>query len=99
MAGNKPKTPTSKLLRFKQNRMTDVECYYSMADAVLILQAIDAVTRSGGAVMFGLTSDGGAFSFLILDGDDKVREYPHGVDELTQLLRTTVVTYSDDEPA
>jgi hypothetical protein len=99
MTSKKADVQGSRLLRFKKNRQADSECYYSMADAALVLQAIDAVTRSGGALMFGITSDGGAFSFLILDGDDKVREYPHGLDELTQLLRTTVVTYSDDEPA
>jgi hypothetical protein len=38
------------------------------------------VTSFGAAIMFGLTSDQGAFSICVLDSDNKIKEYPHDGD-------------------
>jgi hypothetical protein len=44
-------------------------------------RAVDAITRAGGAIMFGLTQDGGAFSLCILSNREKLKDYPHTSEE------------------
>lgn len=74
-------------LNFRKNLRPVVEYYWSDVDPGMIVEAIDAVTREGAAIMFGRTSDGGAFSLLILHGNEKAKEYPHTVEECQDLLR------------
>lgn len=91
-----PPQGTGKLLQFRQNVRATSKNDYIQLDAQKLLLALSRVTRAGGAIMFGLTQDGGAFSFLILDGDDKAREYPHGVDAAHESLDTIIETYAPD---
>jgi hypothetical protein len=49
---------------------------------------VHAVTQSGAAVMLGRTSDNGALSVTILDGDERIREWPHTVDEFDALVES-----------
>lgn len=51
-----------------------------------IRDAIVAITDAGCAIMFGRTSDKGALSILVLDGDKRIREWPHTADEADQIL-------------
>lgn len=97
MGQKEPKNSQAKgrLLQFRQNKQADVQCLYSDCDGELLKSAVDSVTRKGAAIMFGVTSDGGAFSVLILDGNDKAREYPHGADELNDVLRAAIASFSD----
>lgn len=81
--GTKPKSTG---LAFRSNVGPAIPCYYSDADATKLRLAIDAVTRSGGAIMFGVTQDGGAYSILVLSGNDKAKEYPHTAQELMDTL-------------
>jgi hypothetical protein len=67
--------------------------YWSDADAEKLRLAIDAVTRQGAAIMVGRTSDGGALSICILDGDSKIKEYPHTASELAEALAAIVEEY------
>jgi hypothetical protein len=46
---------------------------------------VQNVTRNGPAIMLGRTSDGGALSITILDGDDKLREWPHTPEEFEEI--------------
>lgn len=48
----------------------------------IISQLIVTVTKAGAAVMFGVTSDGGALSLCILDQDAKLKEYPRSETEV-----------------
>jgi len=73
-------------LRKRSNLRPVLEIYWSDIDAAAIRLAIDAVTRAGGAIMVGRTSDGGALSVCILDGDTKIKEYPHTIEEAVALL-------------
>lgn len=84
-----------RLLQFQKNKRSNGECLYADCDANLLRDALDAATKQGAALMFGVTSDAGAYSVLILDGNDKAREYPHGADELNDVLRTIVATYTE----
>lgn len=90
-----PPQGTGKLLQFRKNLRATSKNDYIQLDAQKVLLALSRVTRAGGAIMFGLTQDGGAFSFLILDGDDKAREYPHGVDEAHESLDAIAETYDN----
>src|SRR3954464_10204355 len=49
-----------------------------------------AVTGGGAAVMFGRTSDNGALSITILDGDERIREWPHTIEEFDALVEWAV---------
>lgn len=86
----------SKILRFQANRPVQGEYYYSDLDAAIVLAAVDAVTRAGGAIMFGRTQDGGAFSMVVLMDTQKAKEYPHGVDEAHDTLKVMAATFIDD---
>lgn len=86
---NQKQQPSSKgkqPLVWRKNLRPAVECYWSDVDPAKIRRAIDAATRAGGAIMFGLTSDGGAYSLCILSGADKVKDYPHGAVECEETL-------------
>lgn len=86
------KTNTPQGLNWRKNSGPAIECYWSEADATKLRLAVDAVTRRGGAIMFGLTQDGGAYSICVLSGTDKAKEYPHGAAELAQTL-TDIAEY------
>lgn len=47
---------------------------------------VSLVTKNGAAIMFGVTSDGGALSLCILDNQNKVKEYPRDETEVYHIL-------------
>ena len=51
-------------------------------DSDSIVDIVCLVTKHGGAVMFGRTSDGGALSLCVLDNENKIKEYPHDLDDV-----------------
>lgn len=71
---------------WKKNLKAVVPCYWGDVDMAILRRAIDTVTRAGGAIMLGVTSDSGAYSICVLYGSDKVKEYPHSVSECEGLL-------------
>ena len=52
----------------------------------LIADLVRIVTSNGAAIMFGVTSDGGAFSLCVLDNTNKIKEYPRDDTELLSIL-------------
>lgn len=44
--------------------------------------------------MLGRTSDGGALSVCILDGDTKIKEYPHTADEVADVVQAIIDEYA-----
>lgn len=48
----------------------------------IISQLVATVTSNGAAVMFGVTSDGGALSLCVLDQNSKLKEYPRSETEV-----------------
>lgn len=80
-------------LRRRSNLRPVLDIYWSAIDATKIRAALDGVTRQGGAIMFGRTSDGGALSVCILDGDTKIKEYPHTVAEAEETLTAILEEY------
>jgi putative hemolysin len=85
--GKVSNAPASKVLMWKKNLQSVVPRYWSDVDDTAIRFAIDACTRAGGAIMFGVTTDGGAYSICVLHGQDKLKEYPHDAAECADLLR------------
>jgi hypothetical protein len=61
-------------------------CSWSDIPTALVVELVTLVTRHGAAIMFGATSDGGALSLCILNGSDKVKEYPRTPDEVSSLV-------------
>lgn len=72
---------------WKSNTSLFAVCNWSDVDPLSIRTCTDAVTRAGGALMLGITSDGGAFSICVLLADEKIKEYPHGKAECEKLLQ------------
>ena len=54
------------------------------------------VTRVGAAVIFGRTSDGGALSLTVLDGENRVREYFRTAEEFDALHVYLARMFGDD---
>lgn len=57
------------------------------ADPDELWRTITAIVNAGDAVTLGRTRDGGALSLVILSGDERVRRYARGAEEVEQLLR------------
>lgn len=82
-------------LAWRKNTGPAVECLYAEVSSEKLRDTIDAIARAGGAVMFGTTSDRGAFSVCVLYEGDKVKEYPHGALEMHELLDNLTANFSD----
>jgi len=80
---------------WRVNKNQGHSCSWGDIDATALRGAIDAVTRGGGAIMLGLTSDGGAYSVCVLQDSDKMKEYPHSAGECEEMLRGLVEWYVD----
>lgn len=72
-----------------------VRVSWAEVDNQLLRDAIVACTDHGAAIMLGRTSDGGALSCIILDGDNKVKQYPNSVESAEELLREVVSYYTE----
>lgn len=57
------------------------------ADQETLWRTIQEVTAQGDAIMFGLTRDGGAVVLTVLSGDERVKQYATGEEEIAALLR------------
>lgn len=62
----------------------------------LLRDAICAVTGRGAAIMLSRTTDGGALSITVLDGGERIKEYPRDSDECEATLRWLVDMFSSD---
>jgi len=93
--GRAPNGPSSKELVWRKNTSAISTCDWSTVDANLLRGAVDSVAKAGGAIMFGITADGGAYSLCLLQGDQKVKEYPHSTEELNETLRGMIQWYVD----
>lgn len=56
---------------------------------------VHAITNASAAVMFGRTSDRGALSITVLDGDERLREWPHSVEDFEEVYNWLVSRYGD----
>jgi len=72
-------------------------CDWLAVDPAILQRCVAAVTASGGAIMFGRTSDGGAFSLVVLRGNEKIKEYPHTAEACHEMLDAIAEYVREDE--
>lgn len=69
---------------------------WSEVDNQILRDAIVSVCDNGAAIILGKTTDGGALSITVLDGNDKIREWPHTVEETENTLRWLVDMFANN---
>lgn len=67
-------------------------------DAALWVEAVGRALDAGAALLLSPTSDGGAFSITVLDGDDRSRSYAGSTEEVDELLRAVRAHFDTSEP-
>ena len=70
----------------RPNYRSLAECSWRDIDSDIVCELVTTVTKAGAAVMFGVTSDGGALSLCILDNQNKIKEYPRSQTEVNDIL-------------
>lgn len=88
MAGKQPSGPTSsRYARLASASPRKDAATWEEADADELWRTIYEVTGAGDALMFGRTRDGGAVTLVVLSGDERVRQYATGAEEISELLK------------
>lgn len=77
----------SRYARVAQKKPGAQEASWEDAEQETVWRVVLEVTTKGDAVMFGRTRDGGAVVLTVLSGDDRVRQYATGAEEIAELLR------------
>lgn len=86
---------TSAARRGYQNRPRNTIAWDEI-DGSKIANVVQAVTKQGAAIMFGNTSDRGALSITILDGENRIREWPNSVEQFDALYAWLVGMFDGD---
>ena len=92
----KTNKPGGALLAWRANYKRNRRLSFGELDPATLQRAIDKATTAGAAVMFGLTSDGGAYSVVVLHNTEKVKEYPSTVDEMEAFLDSLADQFAMD---
>jgi len=67
---------------------------WANADAALVLQLVCAVAVEGGAVRYGYTRDGGAYSIGLYLGDDSKTYYCNEADGINDEIRELIEEFT-----
>lgn len=73
----------------------DHKASWEDAEADTIWRVIYRVTNAGDAVMFSKTRDGGACVITLMTGDDRVKQYATGPEELAKLLALVLASVEE----
>lgn len=88
MAPKQPASPSgSRYARMAGSSPRKVIATWEEADPETLWRTISEVTDAGDAIMFGRTRDEGAVVLTLLSGDERIRQYATGADEIAELLR------------
>lgn len=68
---------------------------YTAVNAEVLLRAVANFTRGGGAIQFGYTSDGGAFSVNTYEDGERNKFYPTNPEEMEVLCVEIAEAYAD----
>ena len=76
------------------NRVASEQPDWGRIEDRLIWTVIQRVTTDDGAIMFGYSRDGGAYSILIYGGSDPWKNYFHSDAEVTEFLVELTEAYN-----
>lgn len=86
-----PTTERRESRRFNVNPVS-----YDSIDNQLLRDTVVSVTNAGAAILLGRTSDGGAFTIQVYDGNERIREWPHTSEEAEAVLTWLRDMFSSD---
>lgn len=78
----------------RKRRSSSAEADWGSIDGELLRELIEAITRFDGAVRFGCTKDGGAYSLGIYGDGKPFTEFCPGTGDCEQWLRGFIEDYS-----
>jgi hypothetical protein len=78
--------PAAKQEQREPRRFSTAAVSYDGVSNQLLRDTIVAVTDAGAAILLSRTADRGAFSVQVYDGNERIREWPHTVEELESVL-------------
>lgn len=82
----------------RELRGNTVKADWTSVDPALLQQAIATVAGNGGALRFGYTRDGGAYSVGILGDGDPYTEYLRPSDNVSQYLEELIQDWESGPP-
>lgn len=88
--GKRSVAAKGKLELYLTNGKTKEVADWMSVDAEIIQRAIAAAGYKGGALRFGYTSDGGAYSIGVYDGDQKYTSYVRPGEVVEDTLRRII---------
>jgi len=66
---------------------------WTAANGTLMARAVASIGKEGGALRFGYTRDGGAYSIGVYDGDEKRTIYVSPNEDIDQVLQELIEYY------
>lgn len=90
---DKRKAAAAKGLASRRKTGNATTADWTSATAELVLRAIAAITRDGGAIRFGYTRDGGAFAVGLYENGQTDTEYLKPTDDIDEYLQGIVDDY------
>jgi len=87
--GSKKRDPAASRRTFKATQEAE-GADWTNAEAAVVVEAIATVGYRGGALRFGYTSDGGAYSIGIYGDGDPYTHYVRPGEDITQVLRELI---------
>lgn len=87
LTDEKEKLALQQRLERRKNRGSAEPADWHVADAGLLREAIECVTRRGGAIQFGYTRDVGAFAIRMVGFGDPTTEYVRPTEDIDLFLR------------
>jgi len=79
----------------RRNRGNGEQADWGSVDAAKLLDAIDAVSRTGAAIRFGYTRDGGAFAIGIVGDGEPYTEYVRPSEDIDLYLDGLISDFRD----
>lgn len=92
--GNNPKSG-KKARKFQPSAGTDGIADWKSASGEAVLDAIESVARTGGAVRFGYTRDGGAYAIGVYGDGEPYTVYVRPHEDLDKILREMAETFRE----
>lgn len=90
---DKRKAAQNRVLSKRKSHGVEGTADWGSATPELVLRAIEAITRDGGAIRFGYTRDGGAFAVGLYENGNTDTEYLKPSDDIDLYLKGIIEDY------